>query len=147
MRLVKQEDPFGCGVTCIAFILKINYHQALTLFKDGKIRAKEKPNFYCREMVMILNHSGLKYQYKYLKKRLLKKIYQPNTIVFIKRSKKYPFGHYLIRANRQWMDPLAGFRTKLPGKPIYEKISHIFNHHSRRNNWSYCCLFYIWKKV
>lgn len=39
-----------------------------------------------------------------------------------------PFGHYLIRFNNQWIDPWinlpnknikAGFRKRLPGKPIY----------------------------
>lgn len=128
MKLVKQENPFGCGIACIAAVLNINYEKALKLFKNGKKRASETPNFYCKEMVIVLKNSGLNYQYKYLKKRLRQKLYQPNTIVFIKRSKKYPYGHYLIRVDHQWMDPWinlpnknikAGFRKRLPGKPIY----------------------------
>jgi len=71
-------------------------------------------------------------EYKYIKGKIRKKIYQDNTIVFIKRSKKYPYGHYLSRYKSSWMDPWinskndrkikkikAGFRKRLPGKAIY----------------------------
>ena len=55
-------------------------------------------------------------------------MYQPNAIVYVKKSKKYPAGHYLCRLGHKWMDPWinfpdrdiqAGFRRRLPGKPVY----------------------------
>ena len=58
-------------------------------------------------------------------------MYQPNAIVYVKKSKKYPAGHYLCRLGYigyKWMDPWinfpdrdiqAGFRRRLPGKPVY----------------------------
>jgi hypothetical protein len=83
-------------------------------------------------LVAILDRSGYFYQYRYLKPRLRKIIYRDDVIVFIKRSKKYPFGHYLVRYQNLWMDPWinfpkekdvkkakAGFRKRLPGKAIY----------------------------
>lgn len=87
MRYVKQEDGLGCGIACIAFVLKIKYKDAQGLFVDGKRRSKEEANFYCKEIVSILERRGLSYEYKYIKRRLKHKIYQRNIIVFIERSK------------------------------------------------------------
>ena len=132
MKSIAQEDSLGCGIACVAFILKLTYKEAKNLFLDGKRRAKEEPNFYCGEIVGILENVGLSYEYKYLKKRLKHKIYRSNTIVYLRKSKKYPFGHYLVRYENKWMDPWinfpkeninAGFRKRLPGKPIYAIMS------------------------
>jgi hypothetical protein len=79
-----------------------------------------------------LNELGLKYEYKYVNQKINKRLYKDGTIVFIKRCKRYPFGHYLIRHNNKWMDPWinlpfdkdisnakSGFRKRLPATPIY----------------------------
>ncbi|MEM0476561.1 MAG: hypothetical protein QW367_02905 [Candidatus Aenigmatarchaeota archaeon] len=83
-------------------------------------------------MVNFLKRFFPNVHYKYLKPKWRRKIYQEGTIVFIKRNKKYPYGHYLVRYKNLWMDPWinllkekrmekakAGFRKRLPGKPIY----------------------------
>lgn len=70
MKPVKQEDGLGCAVACVAFVLKIPYSEALVLFKDGKRRVKEEANFYCPEIVKILNAKGLNYSWKKLKKKI-----------------------------------------------------------------------------
>ncbi len=128
MKSIKQEDSLGCAIACVASVLKIEYKDAIRLFINGKKRAKEIPNFYCREIVMILNNAGLNYQYKYIKPEIRNKIYQQNSIVFIKRSKKYSYGHYLVRFKNKWVDSWinfpnesikAGFRKRLPGKALY----------------------------
>lgn len=128
IKPVKQRDNFGCAVACVAFILRIEYGIARDLFVDGKRRSKEEANFYCKEIVGILANAGLSYQYRYLKKRLKRKMYNLNTIIYIKKSKRYPYGHYLCRYKDMWMDPwinfpsrkiTAGFRKRLPEKPIY----------------------------
>ncbi len=133
MKPIRQEHQMGCAVACIAFILKISYPEALRLFRNGKVRAKTKANFYCKELVYILNNQGLFYKHKYIKKRLKNKIYQTGTIVFLKKSPKYPFGHYLVRSNGRWMDPWinfpnpnikAGFGKRLPEKPIYAILAN-----------------------
>lgn len=128
MKPLRQEDGFGCAVACVAFILKVPYSEALTLFYDGKRRSKEKANFYCPEIVQILNNAGLQYAWQKLPKKPTKIIYKNYSIIFIQRSYKYPYGHFFCRYNDAWMDPWmnlpnknikAGVRKRLPGKPTY----------------------------
>jgi hypothetical protein len=128
MNPVKQEDGLGCAVACIAFVLNIPYSEALKLFEDGERRVKEEANFYCPEIVKILNEKGLNYSWKKLNKENIKVVSNNLSIVFIKRSEKYPFGHFLTSYQGKWMDPWinlpnsdidAGFRDQLPGEPTY----------------------------
>lgn len=128
MKPVRQEGGLGCAVACVAFVLKIPYLETLTLFSDGKRRVKEEANFYCPEIVQILNNAGLQYSWQKLQRKTLKKIYINFSIVFIKSSHKHPSGHFLCRYNDGWMDPWinlpqenieAGFRKDLPGEPTY----------------------------
>ncbi len=129
MNPVTQKDPLGCGAACVSFITQNNYSEIV--FMLGKDDATHK-GFYCKDLKAILSTLGFVYSYKYVKPRLKSKIYQDCVIVFIKRSKKYPAGHYLTRYEGQWMDPWinfcqdtnianakSGFRKRLPGKPIY----------------------------
>jgi hypothetical protein len=126
MNPIKQEDKLGCAVACTAFILELTYKDTLKLFIDGEKRAKEIPNFYCPEIVKILNIRGLKYKWKRIKNL---PINFPNlSIVFIQKSVNLPFGHFLVRNENSWMDPWinlpnpkiqSGFREKLPGIPTY----------------------------
>ena len=88
--------------------------------------------FYVKEVIHILNNLGFEYMSFYIKPYKLQLIHQDNVIVFIKRSNKYPFGHYLARYHNVWMDPCinlvdldnidnakSGFRRNLPDRPIY----------------------------
>ena len=128
MEAVKQEDGLGCAVACVAFLLNIPYSEAVTLFADGKRRVREEANFYCPEITQILNDAGFKYGWKKLSEKPEDIIYNNYSIVFIERSPKYPYGHFLCRYDGKWMDPYinlpnnnieAGFRKELPGKPTY----------------------------
>jgi hypothetical protein len=125
MREIVQEDPLGCGVACTASVLSISYKQAIELFPDGKKRV-ENEGFYCRDIIQALSKNGFHYSYKYLRVGI--KNYEVNSIVYLRRSRHYPAGHFLARGENGWMDPwinfpnfprLAGFRKRLPGKPIY----------------------------
>lgn len=129
-----QEDSLGCGVACVAFVIGFNYQKTLKLFKKGGHKFNNQ-GFYCKELAGVLNNQGRNFEYRYIKGKTRKKIYQDNVIVFIKRSKKYPLGHYLCRYKKLWMDPWinfpenkniketrAGFRKRLPGRPIYAII-------------------------
>ena len=127
MKPIKQEDPFGCAVACVASVLGIGYQEALNIFRYGNKKAKTT-GFYCKEIVKVLENKGLKYEYSYIKSKIKKKIYQDNTIVFLRRSHRYPEGHFLCRKGNFWMDSWvnfptkvkkAGFRKRLPEKPIY----------------------------
>lgn len=126
---VTQRDHNGCGVACVAFVLGKKYDDVI--FFLGKERAI-KIGFSCRELARTLRKFGFPYTYNFLKPRLMKKIRKDGVIVFVKRSKNYPDGHFLVCNNNQWMDPWinfrqdgevshakSGFRKRLPGKPIY----------------------------
>jgi len=131
MKAIKQKHSSGCGVACTAHILGLSYNKTLSLFKNKKNKAKSE-GFLCREIIQVLNRDNKKYQYKYIKKGIKKKIYQDGVIVYIRKSKKYPAGHYLCRTNNYWMDSWinfqysqdikkakAGFRKRLSDRPIY----------------------------
>ena len=127
MKPIFQEDELGCGVACTAFILGISYQDALSLFEDGKSKA-DNAGFYCKEICKILMKNYKFYEFKYIKPKNRYKMYKSNSIVFVKRSKKYKYGHFLARHDNTWMDPWinfpkyprkSGFRKRIPGKPIY----------------------------
>jgi hypothetical protein len=125
---VAQEDVLGCGIACVAFVTGVSYGTAKgRYFYQRKARAC---GYLCRDLVRALSTVGRSYDYKYLKSSSGLK---DGTIVFIKRSRQYPAGHYLLKTKRGWMDPWmnfdaeipeikkarAGFRRRLPGRPIY----------------------------
>ena len=130
---ITQQHDFGCGVACVAFVSGVSYPTAVKILG---IQQAESTGFWCKELVSNLNLLGLKYKVTYIKPRRQKRIvYTESMIVFIRRSKRYPFGHYLARYNGQWMDPWinllfdkdirhakSGFRKRLPGKPTYAAV-------------------------
>ncbi|OGD62322.1 hypothetical protein A2215_03765 [Candidatus Berkelbacteria bacterium RIFOXYA2_FULL_43_10] len=128
MKPVVQKHPFGCAIACVAHVLGIRYDNALTLFRNGSRKAKNE-GFYCRDIIKTLGNS---YYYFYVKDRKRKLIYREGTIVYIRKSKKHPAGHYLAKTPDGWMDPWinfpenkdirdakAGIRKRLPGKAMY----------------------------
>ncbi len=129
MKPIAQEDGYGCGIACAASIVGMSYENTKQLFSNAK-QAKDF-GFLCKDIVDAFAKKKLSYEYRYIKPKLKKAIYKPGTIVFIARSKKYPAGHYLARDKKKgWMDPWinfpsdlkdskAGFRRRLPGRPIY----------------------------
>jgi hypothetical protein len=127
MRMsVTQEDPMGCGAACVAFVTNQSYSDiALKLGRDKA----HSFGFYLKELHSLLSELGFLYEGKYVKPKIKNRIYEQGAIVFIKRSSKYPEGHYLIRFQEYWMDPWinftsstsienakSGFRKRLPGK-------------------------------
>lgn len=128
MKPVRQEDELGCAVACVAFVLGISYTDSLSLFSGGKRRVKEQANFFCPEIVQILQSNGLRYYWQKLPKTFPEEDFPDLCIVFIKKSATYPYGHFLCRYKEQWMDPWinfpqierkAGFRNALPNEPVY----------------------------
>ncbi len=129
MKAVKQEHISGCAVACVAATLGVSYKTAIRSFEKSEERAKDR-GFYCKEIVQVLRDSGLEYSFQYVKSDK-KYDYPVGTIVFLKKSLKYPGGHYIYKTEEGWMDPWinfprlnarAGFRKRLPGKPTYAII-------------------------
>lgn len=132
MKLVPQQDGFGCGFACLASLLDISYNEILSLVADGENKAKHH-GLYCQDIVIFLRANGFVDAYfQSLKPNMKGRIYKNGTIVYIKKSKKYPAGHYLLRIDDKWMDPWVnfvddpdvthskpGYRKRLPGTPIY----------------------------
>jgi hypothetical protein len=127
--MVTQEDSLGCGVASVAYVLGITYKDAMLYFDPNEVK---KSGCYCKDLLGAMKENKINCCYKYLRKHLRKKIYKLRTIVFIKKSKKYPAGHYLVRTNDGWHDSWinfqknkdiknakSGIRKRLPGKAIY----------------------------
>jgi hypothetical protein len=128
-QALSQQHDLGCGLACVAFIADAPYGKVAEILGGEKA---DTNGFTCKELVTALSKLGLEYNYKYIKPYLRQSIYKDGTIVFIKRSSKYPYGHYLTRFQGKWMDSWvnlpfdkniknakSGFRKRLPGKPIY----------------------------
>lgn len=133
-QVVVQQHEYGCGVACVAFVAGVPYQKVVSVLGVKKAASS---GFLCKELVTTLGGLGSSYEFKYIKPKLRKKIYQEGVIVFIKRSKCYPSGHYLARHNGQWMDPWidlpfnkdikqaqAGYRKRVPSRPIYAILPH-----------------------
>ena len=125
-HMITQEDDMGCGAACIAFAVNKSYQQVVSVLGQDKARTV---GFQLKELVDALGHYELNYHFKHVKPNMKHLIYQDGVIVFIKRSARYPYGHYLIRHSGLWADPwfnlvtdknidnaVSGFRQRLPGK-------------------------------
>lgn len=120
--LIPQEESLGCSVACVASLLGINYQKALKLF--GKSYNNKKGS-YCDEITKVLK-KNLPYEYSKVNNKTKKYINKIGSIIFIKNSKKYPKGHYLLKTEKGFMNSWinspkinpaeAGFIKKLPGK-------------------------------
>lgn len=127
-KSITQEFDYGCGIACYAFALGLSYSDASE--KLGEQQAISD-RFWVKDLRMALNNAGLLYTSRHIKNGT-KQVYAEGTIVLIRRSKRYPTGHYLIRHDGYWMDPWinlpfsnditkaqSGFRKRLPGSAMY----------------------------
>lgn len=128
-KSITQEFDYGCGIACYAFALQISYKEAAKKLGEKQARSNR---FWVKDLTASLNAANLPYVSKYVKPYVQKLIYQEGVIVLVRRSKRYPSGHYLIRHNDMWMDPWinlpasrdvavakSGFRKRLPGRAAY----------------------------
>ena len=131
-KSVTQENGLGCGLACVSALCKVSYKFAKKNYFLGLGNANTK-GYYCKHIVKALSRAGKNYNYCKITRRIN---WKDGMIVFIKRSKRYTQGHYLVRLNNMWMDPWinlqtdqnirnakSGFRKRLPGKAqwlIYE---------------------------
>lgn len=126
MTPITQKHLYGCCAACVAFAVNKEYEEVIDLLAQEKANTK---GFYCKDLVVALKNYGLSYRYKHVKYNIRNKIKKEGVIVFIAKSQKYPYGHFLIRHGGRWVDPWinlvldpnisnarSGFRTRLPGK-------------------------------
>lgn len=123
IRKVVQEHLMGCGIACIASVAGVTYLEALKLVTAKYASTR---GYYCRDIINALRKSGLRYDYKKVTPNTRKYMKKEGTIVFVKRSAKYPYGHYFVKTNKGWMNPWinypnisqakAGINKKLQGK-------------------------------
>jgi len=120
MKSITQEEPMGCGIACVAIVLNKSYQSTKKLFDNQKYASTR--GYYCREIIKTLNKKREVYTFSKVNvknKNLLKK---EGIIVFIERSKKYPFGHYLTKTKKGWMNPWINFPNIAPAKSGFQKI-------------------------
>lgn len=123
---ITQEDGMGCGVACVAFVAGITYSQAVQ--KLGKEKAKTI-GFHLKELADVLSVYNFTYKCRHANSTSRSEQLSDGTIVFIRRSRRYPYGHYLVRHEDKWMDPWinliidsnlarakSGYRYRLPGQ-------------------------------
>ena len=126
-QMITQEDDMGCGTACVAMALNLSYEECVALLGEVKARTV---GFQLKELKQVLNAGGRNYKSSHINWVEPDMIHKDGTIVFIKRSKAYPYGHFLIRTNGKWGDPwinlceddtieraYSGFRNNLPGDP------------------------------
>ncbi|MBS3170842.1 hypothetical protein J4223_03625 [Candidatus Woesearchaeota archaeon] len=122
MKVVAQEHTMGCGIACVASLCNLSYKNALDFFEKKYAWSR---GYYCREIAFVLKKKDLDYSWKKINFKT-KSLIRIGSIVFIARSSKWPFGHYLLKTEKGWMNPWinfpsitpvkAGFQKKLPGK-------------------------------
>ncbi len=119
-QLILQEHGMGCGVACVAFALEISYKKALSLF-DKPQNAWSK-GYMCRDIIHALHNGKKEYRHFWYQKKHEKFLKKPGVIVYIKRSEKYPAGHYLIRTSEKtWMNPWSNFPVIYPLEGTFQK--------------------------
>lgn len=125
---ITQESPYGCGIACFAFVANITYRQAVVFLGPEQARSDR---FVVKHFREELNRYGLNYISKHVKPEQMIEL-KDGTIVLLRRSKQFPFGHYLAYYEGRWMDPYinlgddqnfqhpdSGFREILPGQMMY----------------------------
>ena len=113
----------GCGIACTASLLGLNYKKTSNLFNKKYASTR---GYYLKDIISALKKKGINYRGSKVNSKNKKYIDITGSVVFIKRSKKYPAGHYLLKTEKGWMNPWinypkinpakAGFMKNLPGK-------------------------------
>lgn len=118
MKTVAQEHSMGCGIACVAYITRKKYKDVLNLFEEEYV---ETGGYYCRDLINALNILGIKYSYKKVVEKTKNLTRKEKSIIFIRRSKKYPEGHYIVKTKNGWMNPWINFPESNPIKSGFNK--------------------------
>jgi hypothetical protein len=103
----------GCAVACVAFRCGISYTRAHRLFSQRELAWPR--GYYCGDVVAALAAAGYDYAFAVFDEAIHAPLLKVRgSIVFIDSCAAYPAGHYLIRAERGWMNPWTNFPRMLP---------------------------------
>lgn len=118
---ITQEHGMGCAVACVAFVLGINYQQALKLFDQDEYAWTT--GYYCKDIVKAFKKASKNYKYeKFNSTSHTQLLSEPGTIVFINQCKDYPAGHYLAQNGKNlWMNPWINFPTIAPTQSGFQE--------------------------
>ncbi|MEK7649749.1 MAG: hypothetical protein AAB367_02205 [Patescibacteria group bacterium] len=119
MKLVAQEAPMGCAIACAASLSDLTYKKMRSHFSNGRLK-EYTVGFYNKDIVSALSKVNIITK-GCSSKRWSQKKYLPGTIVFIKRSKKYSQGHFLLKTPRGWMNPWANYPSINPAKAAFQR--------------------------
>lgn len=107
---VRQEDDFGCGFACIAYICDMNY-QDVKKCTDNADKAKTG-SYRCKFLADTLNRIYKEnkiekiWKTKYVGKTKNPKI-PSDSIVYISKNYKYKYGHYIVKTDQGYMNPFV----------------------------------------
>ncbi len=118
MKLVTQQSPMGCAVAATASFLKLDYYSTLKLFDNGHVKHSVY-GFYVYDIVRVLKKKGV--VAKSYKTRGVKIKFKTGDIVFSRDKLNDPFGHYLLKTPKGWMDSWKNFPSITPAKAGYRK--------------------------
>lgn len=112
--------PMGCGVACVASVVRRRYGSALRLFRG--LRGDDVTRGYARRsLIAALGRAGLPYVFTTLGPHTTRlaeaEALPPKSIVYVSHERYGRAGHYLVRTSTGWMDPLCGHVARLPGYP------------------------------
>jgi hypothetical protein len=115
LRPVAQEDEWGCGVACVASLLRCSYGRARNLLKAKKganIDAAPCYGLELHHLALVLKDEGFHVVADWDEP----KRYKPGTIVLIGiDGGTVSDEHYMVRTTtRQWMDPWINYPDKSP---------------------------------
>ncbi len=109
-KSVRQEDDYGCGFACIAYLCDIKY-QDVKKYTDNPNKAKTG-GYRCKSLADALNKIFKEnkidkiWKTKYVGKTKNPKI--PNgSIVYISKNDKYKYGHYIVKTEHGYMNPFV----------------------------------------
>lgn len=109
-RRVRQEDDFGCGFACVAYICDLQY-QDVKKFTNNPENA-EAGGYRCKPLCDILNRIYKQnkiakvWKTKYVGKTKNPEI--PNeSILYINKNDKYKYGHYIVKTKYGYMNPFS----------------------------------------
>ena len=133
MNYQHQHDINGCGIATLANLFGLDYLTVKSEFEERFYSIKN--GIKVTDVVKYLAFKGLKYKAKHVNllkisaSEAINLAKQNNSIVLIKRSEKYPIGHFFLRKDGFWIDPWynlpsinnvhSGVRDSLPNLPMY----------------------------
>jgi hypothetical protein len=114
--LVGQMGDMGCGVACVASVLRISYSQALKRFQKVGVKGDDMmAGFSRRSLKTVLKKAGREYAFHNFgpvteseRHRRANGLPERSIVYVFDKNTRYCYGHYLVRMPRGWMDPEQG---------------------------------------